>query len=176
MYLKLGEEFLDGELRLLEELLALLDSKLLPIHEDIARSNDPESDGLLDRGEYLIGVGFCITQQYLVDTLTLTGVNKSEAFDLGPRTSSGASAISAVNAAANWWKHSAEWVGADSVPAPARRTVDVVEGLSARNTDYALSNVLAALVGSEDFSLSALVPCLTAWRAAVHERRASQTP
>jgi len=87
MYLKVGGEYADQELQLLTELLNDLDGKVAEVSNLISKSADPVSDGLTDRGEYFIGVGFSVIQQYLTDTLTLTGVNKRRAFDIGPRYS-----------------------------------------------------------------------------------------
>ena len=111
MYLKVGGEYADRELQLLAELLNNLDEKVVEVSNLISKSVDPESDGLTDRGEYFIGVGFSVIQQYLTDTLTLTRVSKRRALDIGPRYSEEFTFISVVNAAANWWKHSTEWVG-----------------------------------------------------------------
>lgn len=167
MYLKIGEEYADAELSNLEELLSLLDEKLRDILERIRRSPDPESDGLLDRGEYFIGVGFCATQQYLVDTLTFTGVDMSRALALGPVDLKGNPVALVLNAAANWWKHSAEWWSRGSIPPIASRTVNIVDTITDGNTEYALSNVLAGLLGSHDLSKATLVdliPKLIVWR------------
>ena len=69
MYLKFGEEYTDGELQLLSDLLAILDREIIRVTNAIRSSDDPESEGLPDRGEYFIGVGLAAIQQYLVDTL-----------------------------------------------------------------------------------------------------------
>lgn len=114
MYLKVGGDYADRELQLLVELLNNLDEKVVEVSNLISKSVDPESDGLTDRGEYFIGVGFSVIQQYLTDTLTLTGVSKRRALDIGPRYSEEFTFISVVNAAANWWKHSAEWVSQET--------------------------------------------------------------
>lgn len=108
MYLKVKGEYADRELQLLSELLNILDGKVVEINNLISKSLDPESDGLTDRGEYFIGVGFSVIQQYLTDTLTLTGVSKRSALNVGPRYSEDFTFVAVVNAAANWWKHSAE--------------------------------------------------------------------
>src|SRR5690606_40473422 len=108
MYLKVKGEYADREHQLLSELLNILDGKVVEINNLISKSLDPESDGLTDRGEYFIGVGFSVIQQYLTDTLTLTGVSKRSALNVGPRYSEDFTFVAVVNAAANWWKHSAE--------------------------------------------------------------------
>ena len=166
MYLKVGDEYADRELHLLSELLHILDGKVVEVSSLVSKSLDPESDGLTDRGEYFIGVGFSVIQQYLTDTLTLTGVNKRSAFDIGPRYSEEFTFFSVVNAAANWWKHSAEWVGQETTEKLALQTQRIVVK-TAESLDYPLSNVLAKLLDASDITLSALLPDLVLWRSAV---------
>ncbi len=170
MYLKIGNEYADSELQLLSELLSTLDEKLREIHELMANSTDSESDGLCDRGEYLIGVGFSVIQQYITDTLTLTGIRKDRALDIGLRYSNNHSFVSIVNAAANWWKHSAEWMGKPVQSHQAKKTQEIVNDVI--DTDgYPLSNVLAKLQGTSTIMLSALLPNLILWRSAVDTER-----
>jgi len=166
MYLKVGDEYADRELQLLAELLNILDEKVVEVSNLISKSVDPVSDGLTDRGEYFIGVGFSVIQQYLTDTLTLTGVSKRKAFDIGPRYSEEFTFISVVNAAANWWKHSAEWVGQEKTSTLALQTQRIVVE-TAESLDYPLSNVLAKLLGASEITLCALLPNLVLWRSAV---------
>ena len=74
MFFVVGNEFADGELGILCELLDILDGKLVEIDQLIRKSEDPESDGLLDRGEYFIGVGFVAIQRHLVETILFAGL------------------------------------------------------------------------------------------------------
>lgn len=166
MYLKIGDEYADGELRLLSDLLNTLDEKVVEINRLISASVDPDSDGLTDRGEYFIGVGFSAMQQYLTDTLTLTGIKKHRAFEIGPRHSDRLTFVAVVNAAANWWKHSAEWVGQPMQNGLAEKTQEIVLEV-AGTEDYPLSNVLAKLQNTSEITLSALLPNLVLWRSAV---------
>lgn len=170
MYLKVGGEYADRELHLLSELLNILDGKIVEVSNLISNSFDPESDGLTDRGEYFIGVGFSVMQQYLTDTLTLTGISKKRAFDIGPRYSKEFTFISVVNAAANWWKHSAEWFGKETTNVLALQTQKIVAD-TAETLDYPLSNVLAKLLGTTEITLSALLPNLVLWRSALDTKR-----
>lgn len=78
MYIKIDNEYMDGELNLLSDLLSLLDGQIHAIRFSMLGTIPPESEGLADRGEYFIGVGFAAIQQYLNDTLTLTGVIKNK--------------------------------------------------------------------------------------------------
>lgn len=173
MYLKIGDEYADGELRLLSELLNDLDKKVFEINRIIASSVDPVSDGLTDRGEYFVGVGFSAMQQYLTDTLTLTDIKKYRAFEIGPRHSGKLTFVAVVNAAANWWKHSAEWVGQPIQNGLAEKTQEIVLEV-AGTEDYPLSTVLAKLQNTSEMTLSALLPSLVLWRSAVDVEKEKQ--
>jgi hypothetical protein len=171
MYLKIGDQFLDTELSLLSELLALLDQKIIETLTLIESSFDPESEGHLDRCEYFIGVGFSAIQQYLTDTLGLTKIPKKVAISLGPVYSENITYVSALNAAANFWKHSPEWwLDKENIRKDSQATLDTIRKIT-ESDDYQLSNVLAELVGSSDLTLSALLPNLIAWRSAVDTSR-----
>ncbi|MFQ2856754.1 hypothetical protein ACK3YY_04970 [Aeromonas caviae] len=171
MYIKIDNEYMDGELNILSDLLSLLDGQIHAVRLSMLRSIPPESEGLADRGEYFIGVGFAAIQQYLNDTLILTGVIKRQAFDIGPRYSMKFSFISVVNAAANWWKHSSEWVGEGKNNSKlAMNTQRIVMDIS-DSEDYPLSNVLSMLLGTTDINLSALLPNIILWRSAIDKEK-----
>jgi hypothetical protein len=170
MYLKIDEEYVDYNLPLLSNLLSTLDQELIEVNRLIFSTADPESYDLTERGEYLIGVGFSAMQQYITETLTFTGVNKTRALDIGPRHTKEITFVSVVNAAANWWKHSAEWVAQPEKSKLAERTQEIV--MKVTNTrDYQLSNVLAELLGTSEITLSALLPNLILWRSDVDAAR-----
>tara|TARA_R110001606_G_scaffold399101_1_gene580713 strand:- start:3236 stop:3766 length:531 start_codon:yes stop_codon:yes gene_type:complete len=155
------------ELFRLCKLLEIIDSKLYEIEACISRSVDPESDGLFDLGEYFIGVGFVAIQQHLNDSLIGIDLNKKEAYSLGPIHSSGVSSISVINAAANWWKHEAEWFKNDNIPKNGKHTVEIIRGIS-NGHEYALSNVLASFSESKCLSLTkSVVPHIEEWEKAL---------
>ena len=169
MYIKVGDEFGDVDLPNLCELLDMLDEKITGIDSLVSKSRDPESDGLCDRGEYFIGVGFVAIQQYLIETLWLTGITKKEAYKLGPVHSTGITYIGLFNSAANYWKHEPEWWKKQEdggLLQDGKETAYRVYD-AAGTTYYPLSNVLASLCAPEGLSLGALVPYLEKWRAAV---------
>lgn len=170
MYLKIDEEYVDYNLSLLSKLLITLDEELIEVNRLIFSTADPESYGLTDRGEYLIGVGFSAVQQYITETLTFTGVNKNRALDIGPQYTKETTFIAVVNAAANWWKHSAEWVDQEELSKLAKRTQEVVMKVTSAR-EYQLSNVLAELLDTSEITLSALLPNLVLWRADVDAER-----
>lgn len=169
MFLKFDDQYSDGELGSLCELLELLDLKLSDVHNNISDSIDPDSEGLLDKGEYFIGVGFVAMQQYMIETLLFTGVDKGKAYSLGPVHSSNMPYASLINAAANWWKHEAEWWNAGEI-AENNRTYSKIS-LVADSNEYQLSNVLASICSSSGFSLMGVVPILIEWRKSVDEAR-----
>ncbi|MBV5347411.1 hypothetical protein [Lamprocystis purpurea] len=170
MYLKAGDEYADGEMALLADLLAMVDKEILRVQEKIKASKDPETDGLLDRGEYFVGIGVTAIQQYFSDTLTLTGIDKKTALELGPKHSKNYSIFQVINAAANYWKHSAEWYSESELRKDAQRTIQVVSEVSGTNY-YMLYNSLHALLRSSDVTLCSLLPMLVLWRTAVDGER-----
>lgn len=151
------------------ELFDLLDKKIHEIELLILQSNDPDTDGLLDRGEYFIGVGFVACQQYLVDTLFFTTIKKNYAYGLGPVHSSGITYVELINSAANWWKHEPEWFSKREVPNNGLRTFDNVTAIAGNEYfgHYVLSEVLASICDSK-LSFKSVVPFLLEWREAVH--------
>lgn len=130
VYLKVGDEYADGEMALLADLLAMIDNELFQVQAHIEASKDTESDGLLDRGEYFVGIGFTAIQQYFTDTLTLEKFDKKTALDIGPQHSSGYSFAYAINALANYWKHSAEWFAKTDLRNDAQRTIQISSEIS----------------------------------------------
>jgi hypothetical protein len=170
MFFVIGNEFADGELGILCELLDILDEKLVEIDQLIRKSEGPESDGLLDRGEYFIGVGFVAIQRYLVETILFTGLEKREAYSLGPAHSSGETYIDLMNYCANWWKHEPEWYNNKIVPKNGEKSFINITNI-ADTPSYELSNVLASLCGSSKFCFDSIVPYLKEWRADVHKSR-----
>lgn len=170
VYLKVGDQYADGEIALLADLLAMIDKELLRVQAQIETSKDPESDGLLDRGEYFVGIGFTVIQQYFADTLTLTGIDKKTALELGPRYSSSYTFAQAINATANYWKHSAEWNLEIELRKDAQRTIEVVSEIADANY-YPLYNSLYALLRGSDVTLCSLMPMLVLWRTSVDNLR-----
>jgi len=124
------DEVIDCELGRLLEFIDLINGKISDIRIDISRSSDPESDGLLNRGEYFIGIAFVAIQQHFVDTLLFTGINKDKAYKLGSLHSSGVTYATLINCSANWWKHEAEWFGNDKVQKRSNKTISVVMNVS----------------------------------------------
>lgn len=160
-------EVKDLNLRQLREFLEIIDTKLHMIDTSISQSADPDSDGLFDQGEYFIGIGFVVIQQHLTDSLIGMGLNKTESLSLGEIHPSGVPSISVINAAANWWKHEAEWVKANEAPKNGR-TFKIVMNIS-NQYDYALSNILASFSESKSLIfVDHVIPHIEKWTQALH--------
>jgi len=169
MHIKIGEDFSDCDLKFLRDHLTLLDSRWDEIQKRIDECTDPESAGLFDEGEYLVGMGFTACQQYLSATYGPLGVKKEAALTVGPHHTSGQTYARLLNAAANYWKHMEEW---DSIAVIARnvdalkkiqkQTVRIIEFVTPWS-DYTCANLLFELTIPE-LRLSSLIPKLEDWR------------
>jgi hypothetical protein len=173
MYIRTQDGFADGDLANLKRLLQILDQDLSSIQDRIEKSLEPDAEGLFDRAEYLVGVGFSAIQQYLASTYAQFKLSKSEALQLSPSTSEGITFASALNAGANYWKHRDEWglragVTRDTtlLNQPAQQTIKTIEVLTPWD-DYTLSNLLASLTRSNALCLTNLVPLVILWRTSV---------
>lgn len=169
MLMLINGEILDCELNRLSKLFDLLDSKLVEINKAVKVSKDPVTDGLCDEAEYYVGIGFTAAQQYLVDTLLFMNFkDKNEAFKLGPAWKSESYAL-IINAAANYWKHEAEWWNNGEVHHNG------VDGfLRLRGTDpsdsFVLANTLFNICEEEnEVLLKGLMPYLIQWRDEVYK-------
>lgn len=151
----------------LEELYEILDLKLTEIDTAINNSADPDTDGLFDQSEYYVGIGLVAAQQYLAEVATFSGINKDKAYKLGPRHSSGIPYIKAIDSAANYWKHEAEWWKDleklnNSNPTIRNHVVTIAD------TDYyQLSNFLYTLSNNQEMKLKCLLPIINEWLSVV---------
>lgn len=177
MYIVSGKDnevvFGDAELHYLEELLSSIDKVISEIHFKIKCSVDPESDGLCDKIEYFIGVGFCAMQRYLVDVLQDIKISKGLALQLGPKNKEGVAISLVVNASSNYWKHSPEWhFWMDELDGQSQRTIDRLFSQISHDGSvlYVLSEVLTELCNEKEFSLRSCIPYLKEWRYAVHQK------
>ena len=154
----------------LREFLIIIDAKLYEIDQCISRSADPDSDGLLDQGEYFIGIAFVAIQQHLTDSLIGINLSKKESFSLGVIHPSGVPSISVINAAANWWKHEAEWFKNGNVPRNGEHTFEIIMDIS-NQYEYALSNVLASFSESKSLTfIEHVIPHIEEWKEALYAK------
>lgn len=148
--------------------LKLLDSELMKINAAITQSKDPDTDGLCDSGEYLIGNGLVAIQHYLKSVHCLSRVKAGVAFGTPPFINGDVSFASALNAGANYWKHQEEWFatllsGEDtSLKGQALDTLAKLENITPWGS-YTCSNLLAILVDGKELELSALLPKIIEW-------------
>jgi hypothetical protein len=175
MYIKIGKEFADNDLNFLIEMLEHLDIKVKEINNDILLSADPDSDGLCDKGEYYIGAGLSLIQQYISSTYPQLDVDRDHSLKLGDKITDELSYIKAINAGANYWKHQDEWglincVTRDinALNKSARYTINTIELLTPWSS-YTCSNLLAKLVGANELLLSSLLPHIEHWRTELDE-------
>ncbi|MCF2908990.1 hypothetical protein L1285_11740 [Pseudoalteromonas sp. DL2-H2.2] len=146
-----------------EELFALLDQKISEIEHAIAQTNDPDSEGLLDQAEYYVGLGFVAAQRLIVEVVSFSGLEKGSAFSIGPRHHPDVTDVSAINAAANYWKHEAEWwQELDKLSKRSEQTLEKVS-LVSDSDHYHLSNLLYALCERQGVRVAYLLPGLNQW-------------
>jgi hypothetical protein len=169
VYIKIGNDFADNELINLCEFLELLDSKLDSIESDISEAQCPDSDGLFEKAEYFVGLGFTA----IPSIHTQNNVPKPKSLDLGEKYSSGSTIVSIINATANYWKHQDEWGLANIVfkdtlklKGMAKKTVMTIEEVTPW-ADYTCSNVIAGLTSIGNIKLSPLISVLTGWRSEI---------
>lgn len=167
--IKIGSEYADDDFSLLGRHLGLLDIELSQINAAIVLSQDPESDGLCDAGEYFIGSGFVAVQRYLTAARSACGVSVADAFIVPPMLIGGLSFAAAINAAANYWKHMEEWIvtlnksDESDLHRSAQRTLEQIETVTPWE-DYTCANLLAVLVKGQELELSNLLPEISQWR------------
>ena len=165
-----GTDLGDTSIGLLKELLSLLDSRLKVIENQIGLASNLESNGLFDRAEYFVGVGFVAIQQYLVDTLVFQGFEKTyRAWQYGQQLQCGHYDVALMNAAANYWKHESEEYEKERVQLQSGKkeikdydAFVVIPDVTA-NAEYPLVEVLTILNNSPQLSLIKLLPRITHW-------------
>ena len=162
-------DVVDYELPLLMRCLKIFDLELREIVSKIELSSNPESDGLYDAGESVIGHALVATQHYLTSVRSGLKLKQKAAFSVGPTVADGVFIAEALNAAANYWKHHEEWY-AELQDSPDGHLSG--HGMATRAvlekvvpwSDYTCSNFLAAVLGGDNFELSRLLPLIVQWR------------
>lgn len=164
----LDDAVADDELVNLERQLSVFDADLVRMNELIKNSTDPETDGLLDKGEYLIGSGFVTIQRYLTATHTNLNCDRWRALALPPFINPGVTFAQALNAGANYWKHSEEWFEQHNFKKQplmpnAMKTIELIEFVT-QEMHYVCSNMLSAMLMGNELKLSHLIGHLIEWR------------
>lgn len=164
---------IDYEFHLLGRILHLLNSDLYNITFQISASSDPESDGLLDIAEFLIGSGFVATQRFLNETRIYYSLSQEAAYDTAPFVNGSIAHARAIHAIANYWKHGSEWtdheIEISSRKGPSTQTLEQISKLGDLG-DYPCANGLAAMLPSAKLELSAMLPILSIWKDNLNSR------
>jgi len=187
VYLEAGDQYADYCLGHLEKFLRMIDRELSEIQSRIDNSQDPDSDEILDLGEYMIGYGFVAIQRCIISTYKETSLEKWNSLRLGYKLKNGLYLMEALNAGANYWKHEPEWrfdilygspkddgftpVSIDwsgnNLEGSSKRTYDLITKITPYR-EYTLSNLLAELLKyishEGEFSFSPFLPFIEQWR------------
>jgi hypothetical protein len=162
----------DFYLDFLQDAVALVDTRLECLDAQAEASPDPDAFGIFDRVEYLTGFGFVACQTYLTATVSRFKLKKFEALELGPKHRTGCSMAQLTNAAANHWKHSAEW-SLNALTTQAKQTLEVISSLGVDTTaSYPVANAMHEILKPHPVRFSNLIPFLTQWRNALPIRTA----
>lgn len=150
----------DFNLGFLDEVLGLIDRRLDALEAECAASPDPDSFGLFDSIEHVVGFGFAACQHYVVATAGSSGISKHKVLGLGPSHRSGITFAEIVNAAANYWKHSPEWVGRPQED--DTKNVVLALGISP-DSDYVSAQVLRTALAPHPARFEKIEPFLEEW-------------
>jgi hypothetical protein len=154
---------LDVDLEFLNEGVQLVDAHLDRLQREAAHLADPDGFGEFDRMEYTAGLGFVICQQYMTARMMLRGITKADALKAGPMHRTGIPIAAVVNAAANHWKHLAEW-GAAENDNRGKATREVLRTLGADlDQSYVMADVLSRLLSPFPARFERLLPFIASW-------------
>jgi hypothetical protein len=126
---------------------------------------DPDSFGIYDEIESIVGNGFVVCQTYM-----LTRVRnrpKRMAYKVGPVHSSKLHIAEIISAGANYWKHHPEWPAPETPTAHGKAAANVLRALDLLGDGYIMTNLLHTLVDPAPLRISSLLPHLTSWRDAL---------
>jgi len=153
---------IDFDLSFLREASDLIDSKLRSLKIEAMRDEDPDTNGIFDKAEYITGFGLVACQTYITSRIARSQCRRKRALDIGPRHACGVSIVCLVDALANFWKHNSEWNEAPSSQAQA--TIETISKLGLdHQAAYFAANALAVLVRPSKPSVGRLLPFLKQW-------------
>lgn len=160
----------DHDLEFFGDVAQLLDQQLDALDADIAEHEDPDSFGLFDRMESLLGLGFIAAQNYLIQVVgERRRPLRERYFALGPRSPVGSSLAEVIYAASNYAKHHPE-------PLANKTTIAILESFGVWSSsiferswrqDYPLSHLFLDLMAPRRARLSEVAKSLEEWRDAV---------
>lgn len=138
----------------------MLDTIVEDLDEATSRTTDPESSGVCDLSEEVLGLGFVACQRFLVAATRCHGREKQTALKMGPHVKGNLTIAQIVNGAANYWKHHDEWW--NEAPSPSKKCPLKLfeDSIDFHNL---LSSISAWLLGSH-YRLSHLLPLLDDWQ------------
>jgi hypothetical protein len=158
---------LDYEAGQIKDLILMIDAKLSELVDTSSQVDDPDGFGYFDSAEHLIGLGCVTCQAYMTAVYGILGIDKSTALSQGPEHPSGTTIASAVNHAANYWKHNNEWAVGTTAARQARIEA-AFEGLGFPvGTEYPLSGILMEVSSPDHASFQSIMTKLDNWRVAL---------
>ena len=159
MFFVIDDEVADDGLTSLQQLAEILDERRAQL--DLQLAEVSEECPAHEHGDDLAGLGFVACQRYMTEVAAQLGVPRTQALAMGPRTVSGDTVACLVNAAANAWKHEAEW--REPLQEQQRRTAErLASNLPDNGWDYKYVNALHAITGDSRFETVAHL--LAQWR------------
>ena len=154
----------DYDLELLKDIVRIIDQHLETINQRSTEVDDPDSFGYFDQSEHVLGLGFVTCQTYISAICGHLGMRKQDALSVGPQHSSGQTIVQIINHAANYWKHSDEWLP-DKNHKKKKYIEIAFEAMgNSVEADYPLSSVLTEITSPRKASFESLVELLTSWR------------
>lgn len=162
----------DDEINRLVKVLNLIDKDIIEVISETNTLPNSNCCHKYEHVEYLIGYGFVAIQRYISETLMFTEITKKNAPKVQLKFIEKHSLIEVINAGANYWKHSPEWVNQcdDFLSKNTRQILDDI----CDETDFPLSELLIMLGGADGLRLSGLIPQLLEWRDLVSSLKYQQ--
>ena len=161
---------IDYDLQLLDTVLSHLDSEVARLMNESRVTEMGYELGYFDRCEFLSGLGFVACQWYMKAIIQRHGPEERTPLRSGPTHRTGKSIAATVNAAANLWKHSAEWPEGGDLSKKQRLTAELVESLGVDPLqEFPMVGVLAELLRPLPAELARLAPFLEHWRDSLIE-------
>ena len=157
---------IDFDLDFLKSAVDLVDVSLEQLDAKRRSSPDPNTFGVFDEIEYIIGFGLVACQAYITATVgrSASKNKKSEVLALGPKHRSGRPIVQLINAAANHWKHSAEWIPLKPTN-QERQTIEVIRSIGVNPSQpYPIANMLHTMLSPNQILFKNLIPYLIQWR------------
>jgi hypothetical protein len=154
--------FNEFEFSFLEDAAKLIDSRLNSLEHEASVSDDPDSLGIFDKAEYIIGFGLVACQTYITASSSQLRLSKKETLKFGSQHLCGYSIVCVVNAIANYWKHNSEWEY--PLSKQAQETINIISSLQIDiNASYVATNALSVLLRPSEPRIERILPFLKQW-------------